>query len=973
MRKLLCLIGLLLVGAAPAYSGTITIPSGSTQSQIQTYFNSATSTNNIIQFQAGTYAVGSGSLTLPCVSGGVTITGPAISPSYTSWGTSTYNAQTAILSSSSRSSMIFAVSGCTNAITVEYLQFANAGGINIGIPSTNFTALYNSFINIPCHSSGGCSYGEDQAFYVNGSGSTGFLTNFMANWNQFGDPSSCSTPSSVMASTSDVGGICSAFFVEANINGFTLENNSFYHLEEGAHLLCYGDTCNGSPGVTPPIPTIKNITIENNDMQQVHRINLEVQPQGAANFVIQNNSVWNPASPQTFSMGLSLACCDGGATYGLLPGNVQCYPGGPSCSTTTPATPNVPIVEDNVVLQNNTPAGAYSWAYTIEWWGWGTQVTQNLLEGNSVNGGATWGAGSSPWAANYNTVCGPNMGGAIASEGYSHIVAPASTGNAFSTSCSTTTTTTPTITPTPGAVSFPVTVTLTDAGNTSSTTPVPQGNVSIWYTTDGSTPAVHAGTSQLCNPTVGSSSCNIALAAAGTVKAIGMWGQGANPLAYASGYGFVPSAVASATYTGGGGAPTLNSVSLSAAGSVTSIVVGASVQMNAACHYNNGATTGCNTSDAYGNAVSSWNTSNSGIATISASGLATGVAVGSGNLTAVVAGVTSAAFSLGVSAPTVTLSSVSLATTGGVTSIVAGTTNQLIATCHYSDSSSTTCTTTDSHGNAVSTWNSSATTIATVSSVGLATGVAAGSTNLSAVVAGITSSPLLTFSVTAAPPTLTGGYLGTPGSANTMIVGGTLQFSAYCQYSNSTTTNCSVADIYGNAVTQWLSSNTGEVTVGAVGTANPGLATAIAAGSPNIQAYAGAVHLNEWVLNISNPAVSLTGLSIATAGGVTGLFVGQTNQLVATCTYSDGSTTTCTTTDSHGNVAGSYASSSSSHATVGASTGLVTAVGAGTTNLTAQVGSFTSSALPLNVLTVPTGIYIITISGPVKFTGTVRF
>jgi hypothetical protein len=37
------------------------------------------------------------------------------------------------------------------------------------------------------------------------------------------------------------------------------------------------------------------------------------------------------------------------------------------------------------------------------------------------------------------------------------------------------------------------------------------------------------------------------------------------------------------------------------------------------------------------------------------------------------------------------------------------------------------------------------------------------------------------------------------------------------------------------------------------------------------------------------------------------------------------------------------------------------------------VGSFTSSALALSVLPVPTGVYIITISGPVKFSGTVRF
>jgi uncharacterized protein YjdB len=101
--------------------------------------------------------------------------------------------------------------------------------------------------------------------------------------------------------------------------------------------------------------------------------------------------------------------------------------------------------------------------------------------------------------------------------------------------------------------------------------------------------------------------------------------------------------------------------------------------------------------------------------------------------------------------------------------------------------------------------------------------------------------------------------------------------------------------------------------------------------------------------------------------------VGHTNQLIATCLYSDGSTTNCTTTDTHGNVAGSYASSNSAHATVGASTGLVTGVAAGATNLTATAGGHTSSALPLTVLAVPTGIYTITITGPVTFSGTVSF
>jgi hypothetical protein len=48
-------------------------------------------------------------------------------------------------------------------------------------------------------------------------------------------------------------------------------------------------------------------------------------------------------------------------------------------------------------------------------------------------------------------------------------------------------------------------------------------------------------------------------------------------------------------------------------------------------------------------------------------------------------------------------------------------------------------------------------------------------------------------------------------------------------------------------------------------------------------------------------------------------------------------------------------------------------VAAGTTNLTAQAGSFTSPTLALTVLALPRGIYTITISGPVKLSGTVSF
>jgi hypothetical protein len=643
MRKLLALFILPLpMLCHQAQAGTITIPSGSTQSQIQTYFNSATSTNNVIQFQAGTYEVGSGNLNLPCVSGGVTITGPAISPSYTSWGTLTYHTQTAILSSSSRNSMIFSVSGCTNAITVEYLQFANAGGIDITTPSTNFTAQYNSFVNIPCHSSSGCSFGVDQAFYINGSSTNAPLMNFTASWNQIGDPNSCTTPSTTMNSTNDMGGTCAGLFVFSNINGLTLENNSFYHLEEGLHLLCYGDTCNGSPGVGGPIPTIQKITIQNNDFQAIHRIIAEIQPQGASNFTIKNNSIWNPYLPQTFSMGLSLACCAGGAPYGLLPGDVQCYPGGPSCATSTPSTPNVPMVLDNVMVQNNAPNG-YGWAYTIEWWGWGSQVVQNMLEGLSVNGGATWGAGSAPWAANYNTVCGPSMGSAIKSEGFNNIEAPSQTGNAFSPSCSATPTIAPAITAS-GTV-FPATVTLTDAGNTSSTTPVPQGNVSIWYTTDGSTPAPNSGTSRLCNPTVGSTSCNIALATAATVKAIGMWGQGANPTSYPSGYAFVPSSVTTKVVSAG--ARVLTGAYLHA--NSNTMMTGSLLQFSVYGTYSDGSVSLL--PNVEGSGTIDWNTTNHAVAKVTSIGHVSALSPGTVNIEAYIGSIKSSPWTVTVKSP----------------------------------------------------------------------------------------------------------------------------------------------------------------------------------------------------------------------------------------------------------------------------------------------------------------------------------
>lgn len=241
----------------------------------------------------------------------------------------------------------------------------------------------------------------------------------------------------------------------------------------------------------------------------------------------------------------------------------------------------------------------------------------------------------------------------------------------------------------------------------------------------------------------------------------------------------------------------------------------------------------------------------------------------------------------------------------------------------------------------------------------------------------VTATPVtssnLTLNVTAAPPTLASAYLSA--SSGSVTVGNTLQFAARCVYTNpSTTTDCTVADIYGNAVSAWASSDTTKATIGAVGSSTSGLLTGVAAGSSNVTAVInGGITSTAYPVTVIAPLVALTGVSLATSNGVTGLFVGSTNHLIATCVYADGSTTNCTSTDSHGNVAGSYVSTNPSAATVNATTGLVTAVAAGITTFTATAGATSSPALPLTVLPMPSGVYSIVITGPVGFAGTVKF
>src|ERR1700722_4343562 len=131
------------------------------------------------------------------------------------------------------------------------------------------------------------------------------------------------------------------------------------------------------------------------------------------------------------------------------------------------------------------------------------------------------------------------------------------------------------------------------------------------------------------------------------------------------------------------------------------------------------------------------------------------------------------------SAPT--LVSAYLGAKGGANTMVAGATLQIIAYGIYSDGS--TGTLPDAQGNVVTAWNTTNHAVAKISSLGHATALAAGTVSIEATVGTLIASPW-SVTVTKAPvptnaPTLVSVHLGTNGSANTMVTGGTLQIIAH--------------------------------------------------------------------------------------------------------------------------------------------------------------------------------------------------
>jgi uncharacterized protein YjdB len=369
------------------------------------------------------------------------------------------------------------------------------------------------------------------------------------------------------------------------------------------------------------------------------------------------------------------------------------------------------------------------------------------------------------------------------------------------------------------------------------------------------------------------------------------------------------SAISMLTGCGGSASPapaTLQSIAVTPAGAT--LVIGGTQQYKATATYSDSSTQDLTS-------TVTWSSDTPGVAAVSSTGMATGMAAGSANIIATSGSIHGQA---AVTVPAVTLQSIAVTATS--LTIAIGSTQQFKATGTYSDSSTKDIT------NSV-TWSSDNTAAATVSSSGLATGVAAGSVNIIATSGGIHGQAAVTV------PAATLQSIAVTATSLTIAIGSTQQFKATGTYSDSSTKDIT------SSVT-WSSDNTAAATV-----SSSGLATGVAAGSANVIATSGSIHGQAAV---TVPAATLQSIAV-TATSLT-IAIGSTQQFKATGTYSDSSTKDIT-------AAVTWSSDNTAAATV-SSSGLATGVAAGSADIIATGAAVNGQA----TVTVPPSLQSIAVA-----------
>jgi len=298
-----------------------------------------------------------------------------------------------------------------------------------------------------------------------------------------------------------------------------------------------------------------------------------------------------------------------------------------------------------------------------------------------------------------------------------------------------------------------------------------------------------------------------------------------------------------------------------------------------------------------------WSSSDTAVATINSSGMATGIISGAVTITAK-SGTVQGVAGLNVTVAAVNLSSINVSP--AASSIPVNTTQQFKATGSYTDGSSRDLT-------ALVTWASTANAVATIDATGLATGVAAGPTTISATLGSVSGSTSLTI----AAPTIAALTVSPDGL--TLGMGIKQQFTATAVYTDGSSQDLSTGII-------WSSSDATVATID-----SNGLATMVGPGTITITASVGAV---SDTATLTVVAAHLLSISIAPANP--SIALGTTQQFTATGSFDDGSTQPLTSV--------AWSSSNLNVASINSS-GLATSTGPGTATITATSGATSGTAL----------------------------
>ena len=608
---------LLLSVGVPAYGTTYTVAAGSDTDSIQAILSAAgSSPGNTVAFAAGSYSLAY-TLSLPC-SNGTVYTGPNVGlVRQTHLPTAVLSSTVSVnyaLATNSNGSTFTGAQGCT----IQYLRFTGTqGGIFVNYPASGISIQENAFDNNNPPAGGNYSNaniyadGENYAFTPD-AGETYLSITWNTFFNNCADIRAVAYP--------DSGGGCAATWVNGYNNYLTWSNNTVNLTEEGLKL---------SEPTAPGILSL-NADVQNNNMQGNSRILIESQQDTNGVGTYSHNAFYQPFNPSYNTFELSI----------------------PEWLTSVSPTH---VVDDNVFIANvpiTLGGSGGHYGIGLELWGAGSIATNNLFQGGNGPDDCAAGWGCSGWAITVGeaytnaTITGNYFSGTDAWAGSATDMSMAVTYEDGGSTAN------PGIILSPNTVAQSSTTIATAAPTISvsgSTVTLKEPNsahsVSIFYTTDGSTPTIFgpgqsAGTSRVYT-------APFTAAQGSTVKAIASWGQGANQGIVFPTLGYVHSAIVTAAVSGtaasgnpggssGATTPSLVSAYLGNKTNANTMVAGKTLQFSVYGIYSDGSSKVL--PDPEGTTVIQWNTSNHGVAKVSSTGKVTATKAGTVNVEAVVGG-----------------------------------------------------------------------------------------------------------------------------------------------------------------------------------------------------------------------------------------------------------------------------------------------------------------------------------------------